>query len=251
MEFTIHRYESVTSTNDVAIRMAEEGAPEGTVVIASEQTAGRGRHGRRWSSPAGSGLYLSVVFRPPLALDHLWQIGFMAAVASAEAISRVSQLSALVKWPNDVLLNERKVCGILTEARSPAAGGRSPVIVGIGVNVNTLDFPPEIARMATSLALETGVPIAVEHVEHALLECLGTRYEQLMAGGFGPILGAWKTLDCTAGHEVTVHTPEGEVCGTAQGVDCHGNLVVRQSDGSQVSVASGEVVCHISDRQTK
>ena len=123
MNFTIHRFEKLASTNDTAANMAEDGAPEGTVVAAGEQTAGRGRHGRRWSSPEGEGLYLSVILRPEIPFDRLWQTAFLASLAAAEAVRQVSGLTPEIKWPNDVLLNGRKVCGILTETRR--RGGRS------------------------------------------------------------------------------------------------------------------------------
>lgn len=129
MEFIVQRFGAVSSTNDIAIRMAEEGAPEGTVVVAGEQTAGRGRHGRNWSSPAGEGLYISVILRPDLPFDRLWQMAFIAAVSAAEAIRQASGLEARIKWPNDILLNDRKVCGILIEAASrqpPAASSQPP-----------------------------------------------------------------------------------------------------------------------------
>jgi len=286
-KWIVHRLESVTSTNDVAVRMAREGAPEGTVVVAREQTAGRGRHGRSWSSPPG-GLYLSIIFRPHLPFEDLWQMAFLAAVASAEAVGQVSGLPARIKWPNDVLLNARKVCGILIEAPKPAASkseirpalrtvpptdgaafGRhpatcvdipqyarrsrqrrenpkseisSPVVVGIGINVNNQEFDPEISQTATSIALEAGRQIAVEEVEEALLPRLDARYSRYVAGGFGPILREWRNLDCTAGREVAVSTAEGVVEGRAVEIDPRGNLVIEHEDGTRTCVAAGDVI---------
>ena len=262
-KWIVHRLESVTSTNDVTARMAREGAPEGTVVVAREQTAGRGRHGRRWSSPPG-GLYLSIIFRPHLPFEDLWQMAFLAAVASAEAVGQVSGLPARIKWPNDVLLNARKVCGILIEAPKPAAskseirpalrtGSRqrrenpkseisSPVVVGIGINVNNQEFDPEISQTATSIALEAGRQIAVEEVEEALLPRLDARYSRYVAGGFGPILREWRNLDCTAGREVAVSTAEGVVEGRAVEIDPRGDLVIEHEDGTRTCVAAGDVI---------
>ncbi len=241
-EWVIHRFESVNSTNDVAIRMAREGAPEGTAVIAGEQTAGKGRLGRSWSSPAGDGLYLSAILRPDLPFDQVWQTGFVASVAAAEAIGKVSALPAQIKWPNDILLSGRKVCGILTEALKPAVTP-SPfaIVVGIGVNVNNSSFPAEIAQKATSIAFELGRPVKLQKVEGAILSRLHTRYAQYLSEGFAAVLEAWKNLDCTIGRRVVVLTDDSAVGGIAMGVDSRGDLVVEREDGVVVCMAAGDV----------
>jgi len=255
MTFTIHRFESVSSTNDLAIRMAEEGAPEGTVVVALEQTAGKGRYGRHWVSPAG-GLYLSIILRPDVPFDRFWQIAFVSSLAACEAIGEVSGLDARIKWPNDVLLNGRKVCGILVEARGterPTSNVQGPtskvqrptrtaVVVGIGMNVNNEAFPGEIAETATSIALEVGHPISMAKAEESLLSHLDARYEQYVRDGFDPILEAWRVLDCTAGRRVEVNTPEGLVAGTALEVDSGGDLVLQRDDGSTARITAGDVL---------
>ena len=235
MEFNIHRYESIASTNDLAIRMAEEGAPEGTVVIAREQTAGKGRHGRNWSSPPGSGLYLSVVLRPNLSFDKFWQTAFVASVAASEAIAEVSGLPARIKWPNDILINERKVCGILVEARKPPAA-----IVGIGINVNTPAFPPEIVQKATSIAIELGHPIALENIEKSLLTHLGERLDD----NFPSVFDAWKALDCTVGRHVVVNTADSAIEGTAVEVNQTGDLIIEH-EGIRTRITAGEVILRI------
>jgi len=274
MEFIVQRFGAVSSTNDIAIRMAEEGAPEGTVVVAGEQTAGRGRHGRNWSSPAGEGLYISVILRPDLPFDRLWQMAFIAAVSAAEAIRQASGLEARIKWPNDILLNDRKVCGILIEAASrqppaassqpPAASSQHPaqnfplplagegqgegerqrpaLIVGIGVNVNTREFPAEIAETATSVARELGRVLPVREVERALLTCLAAHYDRYIRQGFPAMFEVWKSLDCTMGRRVTVHTPEGIVKGTAVEVTPTGDLVVEREGGARTRVSAGDVI---------
>lgn len=240
MIFSIHRYELLSSTNDFAARMAEDGAPEGTVVIADQQVAGRGRHGRHWSSPEGEGLYLSVILRPDLPFDQLWQIGFVAAAAAAQAIREVSGLTPQIKWPNDVLLNGRKVCGILVEARTE--GALRPVIVGIGINVNSDRLPPEIADKATSIMRETGNPASVREVETALLEQLDALYSRYMADGFDPIFQIWQAFDCTPGRRVSVITSDAVIDGTAVEVDSNGDLIVRRDDGTTARVTAGEVI---------
>jgi BirA family biotin operon repressor/biotin-[acetyl-CoA-carboxylase] ligase len=251
----VHRFESVSSTNDVAVGMAEEGAPEGTVVIALEQTAGKGRYGRHWVSPAG-GLYLSIILRPDVPFDKLWQTAFVSSLAACEAIGEVSGLDARIKWPNDVLLNGRKVCGILVEARGTSVqGSRFKVqssrfkvrgsisaVVGIGANVNNEAFPAEIAETATSIALEVGHPISMAKAEESLLSRLGARYEHYVQDGFDPILEAWRILDCTAGRRVEVNTPEGLVAGTALEVDSSGDLILQRDDGSTARITAGDVI---------
>ena len=190
MRYIVHRLDSVSSTNDVALQIAD--APEGTVIVAGEQTAGKGRRGRKWSSPPGEGLYLSIVLRPPLPYNKLWQMAFVVSLAACEAIRQVSGLDARIKWPNDILINGRKVCGILIETRGHGdAGTRGFVVVGIGINVNNQSFPPDLD--ATSIALELGRTISMADVENALLRCLDARYEQFLGEGFSTILQAWKS----------------------------------------------------------
>ena len=244
-KWEVHRYESVDSTNDLAIRMAEEGAPEGTVVIADEQTAGKGRHGRSWSSPPGSGLYLSVILRPNLPFEQLWQMAFVASVAAAEAIAEVSSLPAQIKWPNDVLVNGRKVCGILVEAPKATrgrgdTGTRRPVIIGIGINVNIERFPSELEEKATSIAIELGHPIALEDVEKSLLAHL----EKRLADSYASVFDAWREIDCTVGRHVVVNTADTVIEGTAVEVNQTGDLIIEH-EGIRTRITAGEVILRI------
>ncbi len=242
MQYTIHRLETVTSTNDVALGMIEEGAPEGTVVVADEQIGGRGRRGRQWISPPGTGLYLSVVLRPSVPSSKVWQLAFVASLAAAEAIRWSARLEPQIKWPNDVLLNGSKLCGILIESGRSPSSPEPAVVVGIGINVNTLEFPPEIADRATSIAAEKGEAISIRVVERMLLESVRRRYEQYLAEGFRPILNSWMQYDCTVGREVEVQTADGVVKGTAVEVTPLGNLKVRLSDGSRKELTAGDVL---------
>jgi len=242
MQYTIHRFETVTSTNDLAIRMAEEGSPEGAVVVADEQVSGRGRRGRQWVSPPGSGVYLSIVLRPSVPSSRFWQLAFVASLAVTEAIRSSARIEPQIKWPNDVLLSGRKVSGILIESgRSPSSPDPA-VVVGIGINVNTAEFPPELAETATSLEIEKGEPVSRSAVERMLLDSFRARYEQYLAEGFRPILNEWKGYDCTVGREVEVRTAEGIVKGTAVEVTALGSLKVRTRDGSLKEVTAGEVL---------
>ncbi|MEW6776847.1 MAG: biotin--[acetyl-CoA-carboxylase] ligase, partial [Bdellovibrionota bacterium] len=151
----IHSFDHTDSTSSQAARLADEGAPHGTLVIAEQQTKGRGRLGRSWASPPGTGLYFSLVLRPKIELHRAPQLTLLAATAVASAIERTANLSPQIKWPNDLLLDGKKFCGILTELSGDPDRVRH-VILGIGVNVGTKKFPKEIAPLATSLRLALG-----------------------------------------------------------------------------------------------
>jgi len=237
VQFTIHRHRVIDSTNNLAICLAEEGAPGGTVVVAEEQLAGRGRVGRTWCSPPGYGLYLSLILRPEKPVDQLWQTAYIASVAVAETI-KLWELPARIKWPNDILINGRKVSGILIEAKSQI------VVVGIGINVNTPEFPPEISSTATSMLLESHLsdPIDLQTVECKLLSSLDLVYALYSSSGFEPVLDLWKGLECTTGRHVVVNVAGCKIAGTAESIDEKGDLVVRTGSGESVSVSSGEVI---------
>lgn len=221
--------------------MAAGGAPEGTVVVAAVQTAGRGRLGRTWISTPGDGLYLSIVLRPTLPFEELWQIGFAASLAAAESVSEITGLQTSLKWPNDVLVRGGKVSGILIETMADSDGSHV-VIVGIGVNINTPNFPADLAHKATSIVMETGKRTDIQAVEDQLLESIRAKYSLCLDGRFDLILHDWKKMDCTSGRKLTVHLPNGCVHGTAVAVDGDGNLVLQKEDGEILSIATGEVV---------
>ncbi|MHB0912801.1 MAG: biotin--[acetyl-CoA-carboxylase] ligase [Armatimonadota bacterium] len=209
MKYTVRRYGSVDST----MRLLE-GAPPGTVAVAREQTAGRGRLGREWVSPP-SGLYLSVVLPPA---SEPWHIAFVAAVAACLAVRRLGP-PARIKWPNDILIEGRKVCGILVEG----------TVVGFGVNVGEAEYPPGAAS----------IPVEIAEMERELLSALSEVQAVYEAEGFPPILDAWREMDCTVGREVSVQTPEGLVEGIAVAVE--GPLVVQLADGTTRRITVGEV----------
>jgi BirA family biotin operon repressor/biotin-[acetyl-CoA-carboxylase] ligase len=186
----LRAYRSVPSTQALARAAAEAGAPEGTVILADHQTAGRGRRGRRWTAPAGASLLFSVVLRPPLPVARWGEIPLAAGCAVAEALEAVAGVRAALKWPNDVLVEGGKVAGILAEG---IVGPRPLVVLGIGVNVSQgdADWPPELARHARSLAGVAG-PVAREHVLAAVLARLDAWYGVLLRAGLGPVRAAWR-----------------------------------------------------------
>ncbi|HEX7486563.1 MAG TPA: biotin--[acetyl-CoA-carboxylase] ligase [Vicinamibacterales bacterium] len=247
-------YDSVSSTNDLAARAASAGADHGTVVAADCQESGRGRMGRTWHSPPGVGLYVSVVLRPvevfgtaaasPLSAAS-W-ITLTAGVALADALGAATGLPVTIKWPNDLVIGPRKVCGILAEG-TMAGGELRHVILGFGVNVLTAAYPPDIADRATSIEAEAGRAVDRGAVFAESLACLAERLRQLSAGGFEAILDRWRVLSpSSVGTRVEVVSPTGWIEATTAGVDRDGALLVK-AGGTILRVIAGQVRWEIED----
>ena len=244
-------YPSVSSTMDVARKEAAKSSPEGTVVLAEEQTIGRGRFQRTWVSPPGSNLYFSILLYPTLhALRHLTMA---TSLAVARGITHACGLPVTIKWPNDIRSNGKKLCGILPESALEDGGVRY-AIVGIGLNVNFDPSPyPEIAATATSLMLETGRSVPREEVLVSILREMDETYRALEAGQ--DLREPWRSLLETLGKRVQVlwgqQREEGLAEeglaeeGLAEDVDDEGNLVLLRDDGSRVTLAAGEVTLQI------
>jgi BirA family biotin operon repressor/biotin-[acetyl-CoA-carboxylase] ligase len=239
-------FASVGSTNDVAADLAAAGDAEGTVVIADGQTAGRGRRGHTWFSPAASGLYISLVLAPGRARHSparaVSLTTLMAAVALTEAVGAISGLSPEIKWPNDLLCGRRKLAGILAEGVArPGIDGVSLVVLGYGVNVSPAAYPPELADRVTSLESELGRPIDRAALAAETVAAMAARYDDLLACRFDAILDAWRQRSpASRGSRVSWESPTGPKTGVTDGIDDHGALVVRS--GSQVDrIVSGEV----------
>lgn len=230
----------VDSTQRVARELAGAGAPEGTVVVAEAQTAGRGRLGRTWHSPPGTSLYCSVLLRPPLPPARVPQLALVAGLAVAEAADALG-VRALLKWPNDVLLDGRKVAGILTEMEAELDRVHA-VVVGIGVNVNAAaeDFPPYLRERATSLAIATGGRVDRVGFAAAVLDRLEALYRRFLDAGFGALRDGWEGRSALAGRRVTV-SGGGEHTGTVAGVDDDGALRLVDEGGAVRRVVAGEV----------
>jgi BirA family biotin operon repressor/biotin-[acetyl-CoA-carboxylase] ligase len=235
-------YPNVGSTNDEAKRLAEAGWPEGTLVIADVQTAGRGRLNRRWWSPPGCSLLLSLVFRPVFLAPHQTQrLTMVCSLAVCDAVAQVTGLRATVKWPNDVMIEGRKVCGLLAELET--VGGRLDyVIVGMGLNVN-VDFgdgdAPALVTPATSLKSVLGREVSRLAVLTALLSRVEIHYGRLRSGALPH--GEWQSRLATLGRDVQVTMPDRVLTGLATGVDADGALLVQQSGGKMVRVLAGDV----------
>ena len=232
----------VDSTNEWAKELASLGASEGTVATAETQTHGRGRLGREWISPKG-GLWFSIVLRSKLRAGEAVKLVFVAGLAVAEVLSELYGLRAETKWPNDVLVNGRKVCGILAEMKT--VGEKiNYVIVGVGVNANfdaKKVFPEELKVKASSLENELGRRVKLEELFKALLGKMGNLYELFLGEGFGPVLEKWKEYASFLGCQVEVTGVGGKWVGLALDVDSDGSLVMRLEDGIVKHVFAGDV----------
>ena len=237
----IHHFESIDSTNTEAKCMAAQGAPHGTVLIADMQTGGRGRMGRSFHSPAGSGIYLSMILRPECPAQKLLHLTCATAVAAAEGIQAATGLLPGIKWTNDLVYDRKKLGGILTELSLDHAGNVAYAVIGIGINCNQTanDFPPDIANIATSLHLCTGQQVDRAAVIVAILVSLQHMWEQLE--DVTSILGAYRQNCVTIGQEVSVVRADEIRHGKALNVDENGALLVQFDDGSIQAVNSGEV----------
>jgi BirA family biotin operon repressor/biotin-[acetyl-CoA-carboxylase] ligase len=237
----IHYRETITSTNELAFRLATEGASHGEVVVAEEQTQGRGRRGRSWISPAGVNLYFSVVLRPELPPQRAPELTLVAAVAAVESLAALGA-SAQIKWPNDLIIGERKVGGILTELSCDPDRVHF-AILGMGINLNATrsHFPGQIAGQATSLAEEIGAKVRRARFAADLWARLETWLDIHAEEGFGRARAAWRQSCATLGQEVAVQRGKGQVVGRAEDIDETGALVIKATGGERVRILAGDV----------
>ena len=234
---------TTASTNSDAFRLAEEGAVEGTVVIADTQSGGKGRMGRVWSSPSGVNLYCSVVLRPTIKPYQAPQLTFLSAVAVARAIELATALKPEIKWPNDVLIRGAKVAGLLNEM-SAETDGINFVILGIGVNLNmgATQFPADLRSPATSLMLEQGRPVSRAQFAAVMLNELDRLYGDFLSHGFGPVREEWQQRCNAKGREVRVSDGGADtVQGVFNGIDSDGALLVLLQNGTVERILSGDV----------
>jgi len=232
----------VDSTNNVAKELASYGAVEGTVVIAEAQTVGRGRLNRKWISPKG-GLYFSIILRPKTNSSEAVKLVFVAGLAVAETLRELYHSKVETKWPNDVLVGGRKVCGILSEMRTTNERVGF-VVIGIGVNANfdvKKDIPRELWGSAISLENELGKKVNLEELFRVLLEKLENVYDSFLKEGFAPVLEKWKAFASFLGQKVTVISETGELAGLALDVKDDGSLIVKLEDGKEKRILVGDV----------
>jgi BirA family biotin operon repressor/biotin-[acetyl-CoA-carboxylase] ligase len=232
----------IGSTNEEAFRLAEEGAEEGTVVIAESQDRGKGRLGRLWESPPGVNLYCSVILRPTVLPVRAAQLTFLSAVAVARAIGSTTALSPSIKWPNDLLVGGRKVAGLLNEMSAETEKINS-IVLGIGVNINMKreQFPDTLRHPATSLAIEEGRPVDRTVFTRALLVELDRLYMLFLEKGYDPIREEWLSLCNSISREVQVNFRDTVIRGIALGIDDEGALLVQLDGGRIERVLAGDV----------
>jgi BirA family transcriptional regulator, biotin operon repressor / biotin---[acetyl-CoA-carboxylase] ligase len=234
-------YAEIDSTNRRALAWAEDGAPEGALVVAEHQSAGRGRLGRSWDDAPGLDLLLSLVLHPTIPPERLGLITLAAGLAVADVVATITApVEPALKWPNDVLVEGRKACGMLLESR--LSSSHRAVVLGIGLNVNRLDFPDEITQRSTSLRLVTGHVVPRASLLASLLERLEARYGQLASGQDGAVRDAFLARLSGLGGPVVVRPSGGHpLSGRLEGIDDGGALLLRTASGEVATLHAGEV----------
>ena len=234
-------FDATDSTNVQAKRLAEAHAPHGTLVVSDRQDGGKGRRGRSWASPSGVGIWMSLILRPEIAPSSASMLTLAAALAVREGIQEETGLSPLIKWPNDLVLNGKKICGILTEMSTELMEIQY-VITGIGINVNQREFPSEIRDTATSLSLEAGRCSRRRSLIAAILKAFEKDYTAfLKTGDLSLLLEEYNACLVNRGKEVCILDPSGEYRAVAEGIDESGSLLVTLPDGTRREIISGEV----------
>jgi BirA family biotin operon repressor/biotin-[acetyl-CoA-carboxylase] ligase len=239
MNFTILRFDTIDSTNTEALKQARQGAPEGLCILARQQTAGRGRHERKWFSPSDAGLYMSVLLRPTLPPRDLPLITMMSAVAVCDTLSEIG-LKPDIKWPNDILVAEKKISGILAETTETELG--TGVAVGIGINLEPVDLP-DIPDRSTSIRFESTREVSIDDLMDRLLTRFGLAYETLSGeAGRERILDDWRERSSYyRGKNVRVDSGNTVIVGVTDGLEPNGALRVIKADGDVAIVQAGDV----------
>ncbi|MBM7645265.1 BirA family biotin operon repressor/biotin-[acetyl-CoA-carboxylase] ligase [Scopulibacillus daqui] len=235
--------DELPSTQKEAQHLAEDGAEEGTVVLAEEQTSGRGRLGRQWHSPKGAGIWMSLIIRPDIQINKAPQFTLLTAAAVVKAVKRATGLDCEIKWPNDILYKGKKFVGILTECQAEAADVKA-IIIGIGINVNTdiEDFPDELKDIATSLRIEAGKTFDRAEIIQAILKEIESLYKMYMDEGFHFIKLLWESYAISLGKKIYARKTNGDVIyGLAQGIDDEGVLLLRDDDGHIHKIYSADI----------
>jgi BirA family biotin operon repressor/biotin-[acetyl-CoA-carboxylase] ligase len=238
----IRLFETLDSTNSHAKSLLKTEGHHGTIVIAEEQTAGRGRVGRPWKSEKGKNLTFSLIIHPTIPSNKFGMISLMAGVAIAEGIQKSTGLAPQCKWPNDVYINKKKVCGILSEAIF--ISGRPPVVVtGIGINVNQTEFPPELQKIATSLSLEIGKPCDRFEIFGSVNSSLEHWFDVLESGDTASIISTWRTISYLRGMEITIDH-FGRLIKAVAGDICDDGGMMVHADGEDIKVLAGDITIH-------
>ncbi|MBQ7317519.1 MAG: biotin--[Phascolarctobacterium sp.] len=232
----------VGSTNNVAKSIANQGCENGLLVVAEEQGAGKGRLSRGWISPHAKGIWFSVVLKPPFLPQEASKCTLLAAVAVVKAVNKIKGVEAAIKWPNDILLNGRKLVGILTEMNAEF-GHINYIVIGTGINTHgePEDYPDDVRDIAISVADVAEEPVSRVQLLADILKNMEDLYELVCAEGFVPVLAEWRKYSCTLGQEVKVIAPDMTYFGTAIDIDEDGLLIVRKTSGELEKVVAGDV----------
>lgn len=236
-------FQSITSTNTVALELASNNCNEGTVIIADMQTDGKGRLGRKWISPIGKNLYMSIILKPEIPLKDVQILTLFSAVSCASAIRKLHKIHVLIKWPNDLMVNNKKLGGILTEIKNEP-GRISFAVIGIGLNINLerKDLPEDIREKATSLKEELGSNVSRTDTLIAILKELERIYNLLLRLGKTFIIEEYLKMSSTIGRDVKVIMNDTNIIGTAIDIDTNGMLIVKLADNSLKKISYGDIV---------
>jgi len=235
-------YDEVESTNNIAYELIKKGYPSGTVVIADRQTKGKGRLGRKWISPEGKNLYMSIAIKPNITPKYATLITLTSAVACTTALRRYSEIPVIIKWPNDMLVDQKKVAGILTEMKIEGERIKA-VVVGIGINVNMTedDIPEEIKEIATSLRICKGEEFSRVMLASEIIKEFDKWYQLLEKKNRKTIIDRWMQLSGTIGKQVKIVLTDREIRAVAEAIDEEGRLIVRLPDGTYEKISAGDV----------
>ncbi|HEV2392657.1 MAG TPA: biotin--[acetyl-CoA-carboxylase] ligase [Verrucomicrobiae bacterium] len=238
----IYVFQKTTSTNDVVDKLARDGVKEGVAVFAETQTKGRGRLGRKWMSPAGQGLWFSILLTPALRPQEATRLTVASATALRRAIVAQTGLNPQVKWPNDILLGGKKVAGILTELNAEVDRVNYLILgIGVDVNVDTEGFPKDLSSRATSLKAELGSAIDRAELAVAILRELDSDYERVVSGAFAKVADEWEACCSTIGRQVTIRSGQRQLHGRAESLGEDGELLLRSEHGHLERVVGGDV----------
>ncbi|GAB5046658.1 biotin--[acetyl-CoA-carboxylase] ligase [Thermodesulfovibrio sp. TK110] len=235
-------YDEVESTNSKANELLKQGYPSGTVVIADRQTKGKGRLGRKWISPSGKNLYMSIALKPDIPPKYATLLTLTSVVACTTALRRYTDIPVMIKWPNDMLIDDKKIGGILTEMKIEGEKIKS-AIVGIGINVNMTeeDIPEEIKEIATSLKIYKGEDFSREVLTVEIIKEFDKWYQLLEKRQRKTIIDRWMQLSGTIGRQVKIILADRQLVATAEAIDEEGRLIVKLSDGTYEKICAGDV----------
>ena len=236
----IYHFIETDSTNIQAKALALDGAPEGTLVVAEKQNMGKGRKGRKWFSDSIGGIYCTMILRPSTTPNEALKIPLLTALVAVKTLLKTTSLKPTIKWPNDILVNGKKLGGILTEI-STEVDAVDFVIVGFGININTESFPEDIKDIATSVTIETGIPMNRAAFLKEYLSLYEQTYGIFTREGFNPLMGEWRKLTHIIGHMITVDMIGKRLTGEVEDIDREGALLLRDEEGEIHRIYSGDV----------